>query len=36
MIIVLISFSVGFACGVYRDAISTKARELYIKYSERR
>jgi len=36
MITFLISFAAGFACGVYRDAISTKARELYIKYSEKR
>jgi hypothetical protein len=32
----LISLAIGFAAGVYREKISEKARELYIKISERR
>jgi len=31
----LICFLVGFASGIYRDAIVEKARELYIKYSSK-
>lgn len=32
MITSLLSFLIGFAAGVYRDKLSEKARELYIKY----
>jgi hypothetical protein len=32
----LICIAIGFVAGVYRDRISEKARELYIKISERR
>lgn len=32
----LICIAIGFVAGVYREKISEKARELYIKISERR
>jgi hypothetical protein len=32
----LICIAIGFVAGVYRDRISEKARELYIKISERK
>lgn len=36
MISILISFSLGFVAGIFREAISEKARELYIKISEKK
>lgn len=32
----IIAIAIGFAAGVYRDKLSGKARELYIKVTERR
>jgi hypothetical protein len=32
----LIVFALGLAFGIYKEAISEKARELYIKISEKR
>jgi len=32
MITILVSLALGFAAGVYRDAIAEKAKALYIKY----
>jgi hypothetical protein len=32
----IICIAIGFAAGVYREKISEKARELYIKIKERR
>jgi hypothetical protein len=34
--IYIITLAIGYAAGVYREKISEKARELYIKISERR
>ena len=36
MITAIISFSLGFASGIYRNQISEKAKELYIKITEKR
>jgi hypothetical protein len=36
MITFLISFSLGFVAGIYREAIAEKSRELYIKISEKK
>ena len=35
MIALLVAFALGFAAGVYRDAIAEKAKALYIKYSSK-
>jgi hypothetical protein len=32
----LIVFALGFASGIYKDFLADKARELYIKISERK
>lgn len=32
----IVSFLVGFASGIYRNEISEKAKELYIKITEKR
>ena len=36
MITAIISFSLGFASGIYRNEIYDKAKELYIKVTEGR
>jgi hypothetical protein len=32
----LICFALGFASGIYKDFLADKARELYIKISEKK
>jgi hypothetical protein len=32
----LIVFSLGFAAGIYKDFLADKARELYIKITEKK
>jgi hypothetical protein len=32
----LITFAIGFVSGIYKDFLADKAREIYIKISERK
>lgn len=36
MLTAIVSFSIGYVSGIYRNEISEKAKELYIRITEKR